>query len=80
MPVLPDPYVLRDREQVAALMKERKLSLRTLAQAAELGKSPVHRILTGQQATCSYPVAERLANALGVELAELFRPKHVEGE
>lgn len=80
MPPLPDPFELRDREQLATLMQQKKHSYRTLAQAANVGKTPIHKLRTGRQKTCSYPVAERLATALGVKVEELFRPQGVEGD
>jgi transcriptional regulator with XRE-family HTH domain len=80
LPVLPEPFVLRDRDKLASLMKQHKHSFRSLAQAAQVGKTPIHKLLNGQQKTISYPHAERLAEALGVEVSELFRPQHVEGE
>jgi hypothetical protein len=61
-------------------MQEHKHSYRTLAQAARVGKTPIHKLRTGRQKTCSYPVAERLAAALGVKVEELFRPKAIEGD
>lgn len=80
MPVLPEPFVLRDPDKLEDLMRQHNLSYRTLAQAAHIGKTPIHKLRTGQQKTVSYPKAERIAAALDVTVEELFRPQHVEGE
>jgi DNA-binding Xre family transcriptional regulator len=61
-------------------MKQTNHSYRTLAQAARQGKSPIQRLVAGKQKTISYPNAERIAKALKVDVSDLFRPKHIEGE
>lgn len=61
-------------------MKQTNHSYRTLAHEARVGKTPIHKLRTGQQKTISYPNAERLANALGVKVEDLFRPQRIEGE
>lgn len=80
MPVLGDPYVLRNPADLARLMGEQNKSFRALAVPGKLGKTTIHKLLNGQQETISYPKAELIAKGLGKRLEELFRPQYEEGE
>ena len=80
MPVLAEPYVPRDRTQLARLMTEQNVSFRTLAVPGKLGKTTISKVFTGQQLTISYPKAELIAKGLNRTVEELFRPQYLEGE
>lgn len=60
------------RRNVRLKRKERGLTQRALAERAELYHSHIHSIETGRLKKITVPTAERIANGLGVPIAELF--------
>ena len=62
------------RANVKAILARRGLSLRDAAEAAGMGYPYLHSILSGKS-NPSLMVAEKLANSLGVPLAELIQDK-----
>lgn len=78
MPVLRQPYIPRDRQQLARLKAQQNQSFRTLAVPGKLGKTTISKVFSGQQETISYPKAELIAKGLGKRLEELFRPQYEE--
>jgi len=57
---------------IEALLEERGLTRSQLARLADLDPGTVTHLLAGGH--CSTLTLERVADALGVEMAELFRP------
>jgi hypothetical protein len=78
LPVLREPYIPRDRKQLADLIRQQNRSFRTLAVPGKLGKTTIHKVITGQQETISYPKAELIAAGLGKRVEDLFRPQYIE--
>lgn len=73
MPPLPDPYVLVNPKRLEELMQQRNHTYRSLAAAAGVGKTPIHKLVKGEQKRCSYRTASRITAALGVDVEELFQ-------
>jgi transcriptional regulator with XRE-family HTH domain len=61
------------RANVNRIMKDRGLSLRAAAELAGMGYPFLHRIVSGKS-NPSIDVADKLADALGVSLADLIGP------
>lgn len=59
------------RRRLRKAMKKRDITQRQLAEKANTGYSGVNRILNGTQ-TPTLDLADRLADAVGVQLAELL--------
>jgi transcriptional regulator with XRE-family HTH domain len=60
------------RESIRALLAERGMTQQELARLSGLNRSTVQHLLKGGH--CSTETLERVARALGVDLAELFTP------
>jgi hypothetical protein len=76
LPVLSEPYIPRNREQLASLIKEQNLSYEDLSVPGHLGKTTAYKIITGRQPTTSRPKAELIAKRLGKRFEDLFRPQY----
>jgi transcriptional regulator with XRE-family HTH domain len=73
-----NPYQVRDRDElrrrVDASQRVVPHNVRSLADLARVSPSAVGHLLTGERATVSEAVAQRLSAALGVPMEELFMP------
>lgn len=65
------------RENVRSLMSEQGISIRGLGEITGMSYAGLSRVLSGHQ-TLTIPRAERIANALGVELSDILQlPENV---
>jgi DNA-binding Xre family transcriptional regulator len=65
---------LRDRDDLTRLMRLKDLNDRTLAQAAGLHHSTIHRLRHGDRDHTHLDTATAIADALQVSVDRLFRP------
>lgn len=69
-------YQLEDPELLRRLMQRtgdgRAVSIRGLAQAAEVHHSTIGHLLTGEQETASQELAQAIADRIGVDMAVLW--------
>lgn len=74
----PVTYRLRDRALLAQLMahpgRGTAYNAGTLAEAAQISRSMVGHLCTGEREGCAPDIAHRIADALGVGLLVLFVP------
>src|SRR5262249_39570530 len=74
----PLSYRLRDRALLAQLMahpgRGTAYTTASLAEAAEISRSMVGHLLTGEREGCAPEMAHRITDALGVGLLVLFAP------
>jgi transcriptional regulator with XRE-family HTH domain len=74
LPALRAPLELRNADDLTKLMRLKGLSVRSLAERAQLSRSTVHRLRHDYPAPCHLDTATALAEALGVKVDALFRP------
>lgn len=80
MPALRQPQQLRSQADLTKLMTLKGFNNdRSLAEAAKLHHSTVHRIRTDPDYRTHLDTATALADALGVEVAALFRSEGQNG-
>lgn len=66
---------LESGEILRAWMRRRRISERTLARYAGCSRAMIGHLLHERKTTCTPQLAERIAEALDVELSSLFTPK-----
>lgn len=66
---------LESGEILRAWMRRRRVSERTLARYAGCSRAMIGHLLHERKTTCTPQLAERIAEALDVELSSLFTPK-----
>jgi transcriptional regulator with XRE-family HTH domain len=73
-----NPYRVRDREALQQCVNDSKRvvphSVRSLAELAGVSPAAVGHLLTGERNSVSSAVAERLSEALGRPVDDLFAP------
>lgn len=74
MPLLRAPMQLRNREDLARLMRLKHFNDRTLAEATGLSHTTIYRLRHGDRPHCHRDRATAIAEALDVEVDALFRP------
>jgi transcriptional regulator with XRE-family HTH domain len=66
---------LESGEILRAWMRRRRISERTLARYAGCSRAMIGHLLHERKTTCTPQLAERIAEALDVELSSLFAPR-----
>jgi transcriptional regulator with XRE-family HTH domain len=74
LPALREPMELRERADLAQLMRLKGDTVRSLADRAGLSQQTVHRLRNVDHSVCHRDTAIRVSEALGVALERLFRP------
>lgn len=64
----------RSTALLCELVKAKEFTVRDMADRLPCGKSMVHALMTGEKATCSKQLGDRIAEVLGVPPKVLFAP------
>lgn len=70
----PLPYTIMAQLRIKEICKEKGLTLNALAEKIGISQPSISGIATGKQKP-SFDTLDKLAEALGVEVSELFAPK-----